>query len=65
MKREQRKKLVGNRYHPDLKKDDLRKKWENILQDLKNMKIQSLKACVRRKEQWKKIVELAKTHSGL
>jgi hypothetical protein len=41
-----------------------KKKWEDVLQDLQIMKIKSCKTCVRWKEQWKEIVELAKTHSG-
>jgi hypothetical protein len=41
-------------------------KWEeDVPQDLKIMKIKSWKTLVRRKEQWKEIVELAKTHLGL
>jgi hypothetical protein len=42
-----------------------KEKWEDALQDLQIMKIKSWKTCIRRKEQWKEIVELAKTHSGL
>jgi hypothetical protein len=43
-----------------------KKKWEDyVLQDLQIIKIKSWKMCVRRKEQWEEIVELAKTHSGL
>jgi hypothetical protein len=43
-----------------------KKNWEtDVLQDLQIMKIKRWKTCVRRKEQWKKIGELAKTHSGL
>jgi hypothetical protein len=42
-----------------------KKKWEDVLQDLQIMKIKIWKTCVREKEQWKEIVELAKTHSGL
>jgi hypothetical protein len=39
------------------------KKWEkDVLQDLQIMKIKRWKTLVRRKEQWKEIVELAKTH---
>jgi hypothetical protein len=42
------------------------KKWkEYVVQDLQIMKIKSWKKCVRRKEQLKEIVELAKTRSGL
>jgi hypothetical protein len=42
------------------------KKWEqDVLQGLQVMKIESWKTLVRRKEQWKGIVELAKTHLGL
>jgi hypothetical protein len=40
-------------------------KWEDVLQDLQIMKIKSWKTLVRRKEQGKEIVELAKTHLGL
>jgi hypothetical protein len=42
-----------------------KKKWGDVLQDLQIMKIKSWETCVRRKEQWKEIVELAKTHSAL
>jgi hypothetical protein len=43
-----------------------KKNWEeDVLQDLQIMKIKRWKTCVRRKEQLKKIDELAKTHSGL
>jgi hypothetical protein len=43
-----------------------KKKWkEDVLQDLQTMKLESWKMCIQRKEQWKEIVELAKTHSGL
>jgi hypothetical protein len=38
-------------------------KWEeDVLQDLQIMKSKSLKTLVRRKKQWKEIVELAKTY---
>jgi hypothetical protein len=42
-----------------------KKEWEDVLQDLQIMKVKGWKTCVRRKGQWKEIVELAKTHSGL
>jgi hypothetical protein len=42
-----------------------KKKWEGVLQDFQFMKIKSWKTLVRRKEQWKEIVELAKTNLGL
>jgi hypothetical protein len=43
-----------------------KKKWEeDVLQDLQIMKIKSWKTPVQTKEQWKEIVDLAKTHSGL
>jgi hypothetical protein len=42
-----------------------KKKWEDVLQDLQIVKIKSWKTIVRRKEQWKEIVELARTHLGL
>jgi hypothetical protein len=42
-----------------------KEKWEDVLQDLPIMKIVSWKTLVTRKEQWKEIVELARTHLGL
>jgi DNA phosphorothioation-dependent restriction protein DptG len=43
-----------------------KKKWEEVvLQDLQIMKLESWKTFVRRKEQLKEIVQLAKTHLGL
>jgi hypothetical protein len=39
-----------------------KKKWEDVPQDLQIMKIKGWRTCLRRKEQWKEIVELAKTH---
>jgi hypothetical protein len=43
-----------------------KKIWEkDVLQDLHIMKLKSWKTCIQRKEQWKEIVELAKTNFGL
>jgi hypothetical protein len=38
-------------------KGRLKKKWEDVLQDLQIMKIKSWRTFVQRKNQWKKIVE--------
>jgi hypothetical protein len=42
-----------------------KKEWEDVLQDLQIVKVKGWKTCVRRKGQWKEIVELSKSHSGL
>jgi hypothetical protein len=40
-------------------------KWEDdVLQDLQIMQIKSWKTCIRRKEQWKEIVELPRHIPG-
>jgi hypothetical protein len=60
-----RKKITHWKPLPSRPKGRPKKKREDVLQDLRIMKIQSSKTCLRRQEQWKAIVELAKTHDGL